>query len=1161
MRVRSTFLIALLSLAITTASADPGDTTIVQTFNFEDQLNQQGDYKSPGRRWFQFPEDDGTTYRKILMHYTLKCFDGGLTAGGLGFPCGEWDYLTYNYLFDHTGVLDSTALTHPRYLLNNQNFVTTTLSTVPQMNFVRHYFETVTDATVQNEATAQSAGDAISNLALRTDRLRNKVQFTYTAQELGDFGLTAGWVGKLAFHVANQSGDAELLRIFVTPSSSSAAVWIENPGQEVFAGPFSPQANAWFDCQLHTPFQWDGTSDLTFTLELTSNTNGNTTELFGDATPSRIINNEASDRYISFDGFDDVRVPAPALATISNEITVAFWVNGDPNIQPAAQTCFEGVNAANQRVVNSHLPWENSRVYWDAGQANGYDRIDKQANISDFEGRWNHWAFTKNASTGEMFIYLNGVLWHSGTDRTRTMEDMVRFSIGAAAGWSNYYNGSIDDFSIWNKALDQATIAAWQTNEITDAHPDYQNLVAYYTFDEPNGVLVNDHSGNSFHALAHGNPDRRLHSARDLFLRAQTVDFRPQIQLTTGDFEVTTETNSFDEEQPVAPRSLIAYSVVGNAVEVSEANYFWEHNVDTYIYNVDGDVIETIAFDGDEVSYTNDTLNYFSVPFEVVDRYEIGRYITPYGIGLTLGADGWTWIFDVTDYEPFLHGMVELEAGNWQELLDMKFVFIEGTPAREVKRVEAFWKGQYNLSTFDQQVTNYTFTPNSDEVNFRLKTRASGHGFGQGNNCAEFCFNMHSVKVNGTTQWSWQIMEECADNPLFPQGGTWIYDRAGWCPGAKVTTQDFELTPFVSGQANFDVDYDITFDPFGDYRMEGQVIAYGPFNFQNDVEIDEVIAPSRWKIHSRKNPVCNKPVIRIRNNGQQPLTSCVFTYGINGETDTFTWTGNLPFGESVDVTLTYNNVNFHSADDQTEIALFSVTVDQPNGQTDEDPSNSTATSTFIRPPLYAYNDLDDNRVIVWINTNNTPWENSVSVETMNGTEVFARSYSQANFNHRDTITLNEGCYVFRFNDVDDDGLSFFANNDGSGSARLKRVGAGNFVQFNPNFGKNIVQHFYFKTNLVSVEEQERTLAASMLVFPNPGSNFVHVSLQNFSPRVHWMVFDLNGRMVSQGQHTLGTQEGTAGLTIPTAHLSNGLYTITVSDGEHRTSERWMKTEN
>ncbi len=36
---------------------------------------------------------------------------------------------------------------------------------------------------------------------------------------------------------------------------------------------------------------------------------------------------------------------------------------------------------------------------------------------------------------------------------------------------------------------------------------------------------------------------------------------------------------------------------------------------------------------------------------------------------------------------------------------------------------------------------------------------------------------------------------ECADNALFPQGGTWIYDRAGWCPGAPVDTRDMELTP------------------------------------------------------------------------------------------------------------------------------------------------------------------------------------------------------------------------------------------------------------------------------------------------------------------------------------------------------------------------------
>ena len=184
-------------------------------------------------------------------------------------------------------------------------------------------------------------------------------------------------------------------------------------------------------------------------------------------------------------------------------------------------------------------------------------------------------------------------------------------------------------------------------------------------------------------------------------------------------------------------------------------------------------------------------------------------------------------MFDVTDYAPLLKDSVELECGNWQELLDLKFAFIEGTPPREVKNVTAFWKGTHYLSNWDETILPQTYAPGDGESMWRLKTRASGHGFGQGNNCAEFCDNTHSVKVNDVPQWSWEIMQECADNPLYPQGGTWIYDRAGWCPGAPVRTADLELTPLVAGQDSFTVEYDVTSDPFGNYRMEGQIIGYG----------------------------------------------------------------------------------------------------------------------------------------------------------------------------------------------------------------------------------------------------------------------------------------------------------------------------------------------
>ena len=66
---------------------------------------------------------------------------------------------------------------------------------------------------------------------------------------------------------------------------------------------------------------------------------------------------------------------------------------------------------------------------------------------------------------------------------------------------------------------------------------------------------------------------------------------------------------------------------------------------------------------------------------EVLVPWEIGRYITPYGNGLSLGDDGWTWIFDVTDFQHLFQGDdVHIQAGNFQELLDMKVVFQSGHP-------------------------------------------------------------------------------------------------------------------------------------------------------------------------------------------------------------------------------------------------------------------------------------------------------------------------------------------------------------------------------------------------------------------------------------------------------------------------------------------------
>src|ERR1019366_8670557 len=74
------------------------DTINVQTFT----------YGSSQDSFFIFPPDTNR-YEKILMHYNLKCNPNQNPA------CGQWDYLTYTYRYEHTRTYDSTLLSAPSY--------------------------------------------------------------------------------------------------------------------------------------------------------------------------------------------------------------------------------------------------------------------------------------------------------------------------------------------------------------------------------------------------------------------------------------------------------------------------------------------------------------------------------------------------------------------------------------------------------------------------------------------------------------------------------------------------------------------------------------------------------------------------------------------------------------------------------------------------------------------------------------------------------------------------------------------------------------------------------------------------------------------------------------------------------------------------------------
>ena len=100
-----------------------------------------------------------------------------------------------------------------------------------------------------------------------------------------------------------------------------------------------------------------------------------------------LFSNDAN--HITVNSAESIDLPTTALNSISNEITVSFWINGNANVLPQNTTIIEGYDANNYRTLNIHFPWSNGRMYWDCGNSgtSSYDRIDKAASLSEYT-RW-----------------------------------------------------------------------------------------------------------------------------------------------------------------------------------------------------------------------------------------------------------------------------------------------------------------------------------------------------------------------------------------------------------------------------------------------------------------------------------------------------------------------------------------------------------------------------------------------------------------------------------------------------------------------------------------------------------------------------------------------------------------------------------------------------
>lgn len=1112
------------------------DTTWVQTFTFDSIITR--------RASFQFPATlDNQRFEKVLMYYKLKC--SPLTTADQ-YDCGEWDALTNARIFEHLGVYDSTQYDGGRYRVNLTSPATYPYTLTP-------YYDQQTRAISQRTPDALTfypvTGTSATNMAfVQNGHNGGKLQWIISASELAASGVSSGDIQAMQLDFLNSLASLQGFQVKMkTTSLTSLSNWETAGFTTVYDAALNNVVSGTNAIHFSTPFNYDGTSNIVIEISYNdARTSLSALELASGTASANTLSYDNSNGAFVSNGTNYAEINLSNV-DLGQDVTIEFWAKGNGNTG-VATSILEAADSLDQRILNIHMPWSDNTIYWDAGSlGSSYNRISKISNASVLDNSWHHWAFVKKASTGQMFIYLDGTLWHSGSNLNFPVGKVTRFILGATKDYTGKWKGFIDEFKVWSSALSGATIAAWKNQKTDGTHPDYADLEVYYDFDGQLAMI--DRSGHN-RLGATLTPNMVQHNNSPVS-GTRNLNYVPKVSLAQGTMNAATTASELAALYPETS-VVFEYGALDNSFVITNNMLTYSQGtIDTFAVN------STVISSGnsvDEDTLVNETITYYGEPFELVNEIEIGRYITPYGIQFDLGPQGFTWIYDVTDYQQYLHGLVDLAAHDNRELINLRFAFLEGIPPRDVHNIEPIWSNwrgyNYGQMASDVVLQGQEVILSDTSETFRIKTRMTGHGhFGAGY-CCEWEDKEHRLLVDGVERFNWHIWQtdQCGENPNISQGGTWPYAREGWCPGDMVKDYDHELTPFVTPGDTVIIDYDISDVPVndpgqagGDYITAIDLVSYSAPNFQHDAAIIDVLNPNNYEYYSKWNPTCSNPRVLIQNTGAQPLTSCKIIYWVT--TDfyaSYDWTGNLGFLEKevVELPITDNQFWFGAATTNGFHAEISEIGGAPG--MDEYAQNNHFKTRYAAPEVV------ENPFYAWFTTNNKAYENKWRLVDGAGNVIFERQTLQSSTDYKDTFNLAPGCYAIIIEDSDDDGLSFWysAQTEGetNGAFRIREVG-GSIVEIFPgDFGS---YHRYDFTVGYTLELPESELADEFLVSPNPSSDKIRVEyVGNVGAKAAIQILDLNGRvLMTEWPSNVGN---TYGMDFTINQLNSGMYFVKIT---------------
>jgi len=636
----------------------------------------------------------------------------------------------------------------------------------------------------------------------------------------------------------------------------------------------------------------------------------------------------AQNNALYFDGANNrIGVTDSPSLNPADAFTLEAWINAEEWANDIWAGCIISKEAGSPDEGYSLRCGANGRV----GFNMSVDGTWQEANSSEILGlnTWYHVAGVYDGAT--MKLYLNGGLITT-TDISGSFSPSTGglMNIGENPTWNNrYFQGVLDEVRIWETARTQQEIIDNMSIELIGNE---SGLAAYYNFNEGTGNMAADASPN-------GNDGQLLNMVEEDWVNGFVpIEFDLSVSgiispSVIGSGFTDSETVKVEvknvSSNPVSSFE-VSYQIDGQT-EVSETVNQELAPFESYLHTFSGtenlsgiDVLQITArvdFSDDENDINNELEtsieqsltqilfdeerhnfgSFGQTHFKPVDlfcptggcdpwdqaakvtlikegeRYELARYITPYG----QACGGWSW--DLTDFRSLMTGSVTWEsfvqvwgASGW--LVDMRLEFIEGTPSWDEVTVHKLWDKDYWVYgdpgiSYDLDPFTVSLNGNAEQVKIRMTT--TGHGQGNTGNAAEFMNQTHHVHLDGVQTYAQDLWRnDCADNECANQAGTWTGSRFGWCPGQDVQpwVQNLSSDEYTPG-ADITIDYVLEeytnllntgynnsghTEPF--YRIHGYLIEYSG----NNVGLEEASLDAEIEIFP--NPNTGQFMLSIPNN-------------------------------------------------------------------------------------------------------------------------------------------------------------------------------------------------------------------------------------------------------------------------------------------------------